>query len=105
MDDVNGKETGNGSAYRVSTMLRHGICRWLRSLAGGFSPGVCIHIEVTMWRVRRLRWSIEGAKEKVCTFQQFPLSFQAQRSLCRLHWPFVNIDAKISPDWNDVMFS
>jgi hypothetical protein len=37
--------------------------------------------------------------------QQFPLSLQAQCSRCRLTWPFVNIDAKIPPDLNDVMFS
>ena len=37
--------------------------------------------------------------------QQFPLGLQAQYSLGELHWPFVNIDAKILPDVNDVMFS
>jgi hypothetical protein len=36
--------------------------------------------------------------------QQFPLSLQAQYSLGELHWPFVNIDAKIPPDWNDWTF-
>jgi hypothetical protein len=37
--------------------------------------------------------------------QPFPLSLQAQGSLGQLYWPFVNIDAKIPPDVNDVMFS
>ena len=36
--------------------------------------------------------------------QQFPLRLQAQYSLGELHWPFVNIDAKIPPDWNDWTF-
>src|SRR5262245_58037241 len=33
--------------------------------------------------------------------QQFPLSLQAQCSPGSLHWPFVNFNAKIPPDWND----
>jgi hypothetical protein len=37
--------------------------------------------------------------------QQFPLSLQAQGSLGQLPWPFVNLDAKIPPALNDVMFS
>jgi hypothetical protein len=37
--------------------------------------------------------------------QQFPLSLQAQSSLGQLPWPFVNIDAKIAPDLNAVIFS
>ena len=37
--------------------------------------------------------------------QPFPLSLQAQCSLGQLHWPFVNIDAKIPPDLNALIFS
>jgi hypothetical protein len=37
--------------------------------------------------------------------QQFPLSLQAQYSLGQLHWPFVNLNAKIPPDLNDLMAS
>jgi hypothetical protein len=37
--------------------------------------------------------------------QPFPLSLQAQCSRGQLHWPFVNLDAKISPDVNVLIFS
>src|SRR5438874_2079599 len=37
--------------------------------------------------------------------QPFPLSLQAQCSRGQLHWPFVNLDAKIPPDVNVLIFS
>ena len=37
--------------------------------------------------------------------QPFPLSLQAQCSRGQLHWPFVNLDAKIPPDVNVLRFS
>jgi hypothetical protein len=39
------------------------------------------------------------------TRQPFPLSLQAQCSRGQLHWPFVNLDAKIPPDVNVLIFS
>jgi hypothetical protein len=46
-------------------------------------------------------WKAETTQK----YQQFPLSLQAQSSLGQLPWPFVNIDAKIAPDLNAVIFS
>jgi hypothetical protein len=37
--------------------------------------------------------------------QPFPLSLQAQCARGHLHWPFVNLDAKIPPDVNVLIFS
>ena len=37
--------------------------------------------------------------------QPFPLSLQAQCSQGQLHWPFVNLDAKIPPDVHVLIFS
>ena len=39
------------------------------------------------------------------SYQPFPLSLQAQCSQGQLHWPFVNLDAKIPPDVNVLIFS
>jgi len=37
--------------------------------------------------------------------QPFPSSLQAQCSRGQRHWPFVNLDAKIPPDVNVLIFS
>src|SRR6266850_8537332 len=42
-------------------------------------------------------------REVFVEVQQFPLSLQGECSPCELHWHFVNLDAKIPPDLNDVM--
>ena len=42
---------------------------------------------------------------EVLYYQPFPLSLQAQCSRGQLHWPFVNLDAKIPPDVNVLIFS
>jgi hypothetical protein len=45
------------------------------------------------------------ANHQLPTKQQFPLSLQAQESLGQLRWPFVNFDANIAPDLNDLRLS
>ena len=52
-------------------------------------------------RVDALDWS----DHDLAHGKQFPLSLQAQCSRGQLHWPFVNLDAKIPPDSNDLMCS
>jgi len=47
----------------------------------------------------------EIRKNNANTYQPFPLSLQAQCSRGQLHWPFVNLDAKIPPDVNVLIFS
>jgi hypothetical protein len=49
-----------------------------------------------------------GAYTRIPTLeniQQFPLSLQAQESLGQLRWPFVNFEANIAPDLNDLRLS
>ena len=55
----------------------------------------------TAWSQRGNGFPFKVADE----VQQFPLSLQAQCSRVQLHWPFVNLDAKIPPDVNVLIFS
>jgi hypothetical protein len=47
---VNGGAIRVFTAQELCTAFRHAIGRYLWSLTGEFSPGVCIDTEVTMWR-------------------------------------------------------
>jgi hypothetical protein len=48
---------------------------------------------------------VDKAQAMLPVVQPFPLSLQAQCSRGQLHWPFVNLDAKIPPDVNVLIFS
>ena len=60
------------------------------------------------WPAARLKAGTDKAasgREITLDQQRFPLSLQAQCSRGQLHWPFVNLDAKIPPDVNVLIFS
>ncbi len=49
---VNGGARRACTAQALGIAFRHALGRYLWALTGGFSPGVCIDTEVTMWSAR-----------------------------------------------------
>ena len=71
---------------------------------GEQNVGAIHPVDMRHHRVKSTRGDILEA-QVLLDCQPFPLSLQAQCSRGQLHWPFVNLDAKIPPDVNVLIFS
>src|SRR5215475_12293833 len=86
----------NPVTYLLPTPTCASLRRYWATIPRSISPRVCSVLR---------RGSGLITSSKYHAQQPFPLSLQAQCSRGQLHWPCVNLDAKIPPDVHVLIFS